>query len=121
MRFPYSGFSIIIDGVSPFNGPAPIFYSPWDLKGALMTKYGFEIKGADILKSGYKFDDNGLQIHLFNWKNYPYDTFLIYNNILDSTYVIKNSEQMRKYRQEISLNKGTTFLNPTPGLGYEIF
>jgi len=57
-----AGTTLILDGVCPHNGPAPIFNASWDLSGALSLLYGHYGIEANIVTQWMTVEQNGLTV-----------------------------------------------------------
>ena len=63
---PASKSILLVGGICPYNGPAIVFESDWDLAGALRLHYGDRTLGADVLRPGfYRVTPNGIVTLLY--------------------------------------------------------
>ena len=97
-----AGTTVMLDGFCPFVGPAPIFESSWDLRGALQILYADETLKADVIKANTEFLEYNIKTTLYGTitSEYPYQNLLIYNaternfwwinNFNDADYYLAN-------------------------------
>src|SRR5262249_2649866 len=68
-----SGSTLILDGICPYSGPAPVFLSVWDLSSALSLLYRHEGIAANVVTRSLNVGQKGL---LFatpdGWATYPF-------------------------------------------------
>jgi hypothetical protein len=57
---------ILLDGVCPFHGPAPIFVTSWDVTGMLHRVYGDRSVRGDVLKPTSELLPDGVRTILFD-------------------------------------------------------
>lgn len=93
-----SNSTLILDGVCPYVGPAPVFEAPWDLKGALQAHYKDASLKGDIVTPRMKVKGDSLETQIYTFPaNYPYDKLYIYNFQTKQTMQIKNSDEAHAY------------------------
>ena len=68
-----SGTTLILDGVCPFSGPAVVFETDWDLRGALQAMHGDKTILADVVGPYMRVTDEGSVTSA-----YGYETFYRY-------------------------------------------
>jgi hypothetical protein len=116
------GTIVLLDGVCPYDGPAIVFESNYDLWGALASHYHDLTLRADVLASQIKIGTAGVSIFLYNWSNYPYgENVFVYRFDHKMVYPIPNEEAAHHYL-EIIRSKWDNFCSPgRPGIGSQIF
>jgi len=63
---PPSKSILLVGGICPYDGPAIVFESDWDLAGALRLHYGDRTLGADVLRPGfYRSTPSGIVTMLY--------------------------------------------------------
>lgn len=101
--FPDSS-KLMLDGVCPYEGPAIVFESNWDLAGALRILYSKRDLKADIIAPTLKVTDDGFTTTLYEVEyNYPYE-LLIYNYNEKKIFRISNKEDALKYFESVDSN-----------------
>ena len=66
--------TLLLDGVCPYAGPAVVFESNWDLKGALHTYYRDPTLKADVVTPRLSVTDAGIVTIIYGQPTtYPYD------------------------------------------------
>ena len=100
MNFPSlpKNSTVILDGVCPYNGPAVVFESQWDLMGALQAHYKDPTIGADIVTPRLKVTERGIRTQIYTFvKRYPYKNLFIYNYKTKQTHIIESPQSARDY------------------------
>ncbi len=117
------GSIVLLDGVCPYDGPAIVFESSWDLARALGRHYHDLSIQADVVTSKLQVETDGISTFLYNRRRkYPYgkDMF-VYRFDQGSTYRLPNAEAAHEYFETIR----PAFENRCPpgeeGLGSPIF
>jgi len=104
----------MLDGVCPYNGPAIIFESNWDLAGALKIAYSKKTLKADIITPNLGITEDGFVTSMYGEEYfYPYD-ILIYNHNEKKSYRINNLEDALNY-----FETARTYYNGGCPEGYE--
>ncbi len=57
------GTTLLLDGECPFNGPAVVFSSPWDLGGALWLLYRDSTVRVEVVTPWFKVAAHGIRVH----------------------------------------------------------
>lgn len=116
--------SLILDGICPYNGPAIVFESNWDLQGALMMYYRDPTLNADVVTPNLKVEEDGISTVIYgsNKKKYPYGTNLfIYDFRRNSKNELTDVEQARRYFNALDSNISGNCPPAHEGLGAIIF
>jgi len=74
MPEPPVGSSILVYGMCPYHGPAPVYESSWDLSGRLALLYGHPGVTADILDASSTILPTGIAIYEYS---YPYGDLMV--------------------------------------------
>ncbi len=123
-RFPDlpRGSTIIVDGVCPYVGPASVFESQWDLRGALETMYHDPTVHADIVTPRLYVTDKAIMTKIYTFPApYPYKNLFIYNYKNNQTYPIPNAETAREYFQEYNPDLTSGCPTGRAGNGVDVF
>lgn len=93
-----SNSTLLLDGVCPYVGPAPVFEAEWDLKGALHTHYKDKTLKADIVTPRMKVKKDSIETQIYTFPtNYEYKNIFIYNYDYKTTHPIKNADEANAY------------------------
>jgi len=102
-----SGATLILDGICPYHGIAPIFESAWDLSGALRILYGDPNIQANVAGRGVAVKEHGLVIApAGDSTSYPYDQLYVYHFGRKETYTLSDAETAQSYFNAISPERG---------------
>jgi hypothetical protein len=113
---------VLLDGVCPYDGPAIVFESYYDLWGALASHYHDLTLRADVLTSELRVGTAGISIFLFNWSDYPYgENVFVYRFDHGMVYPIPNAEAAHHYFKIIRSNWDNYCPPGKPGMGSQIF
>ena len=116
------GSIVLLDGVCPYDGPAIVFESYYDLWGALASHYHDLTLRADVLTSEPRIGPAGISIFLYNWINYPYgENVFVYRFDHRMVYPMPNAEAAHHYFEIIRSNWDNYCPRGTPGIGSQIF
>ena len=91
---------VLLDGVCPYEGPAIVFESSWDLAGALQIYYHNFMLRADVISENTLVSNEGIQTSLYGWINnrYEYDeNLLVFNFREKSVFKLNDVEKARQY------------------------
>jgi hypothetical protein len=119
-----AGSTLILDGVCPYDGPAIVFESNWDLAGALQLSYQDPALRADVVTPNLSVTDRGLTTLLYGHlsANYPYgNTLVLYNFEQKKLYPLADAESARRYFQEINPDRRNGCPEGMAGKGIEIY
>jgi len=114
---PEPGATVLLDGVCPYVGPAPVFECDWDFTGALTVLYpNLALKG-DVLKNHTQFSSTGVRTRWY-WPNtYSYgEKLLVYNYANKELYSLTSSSARRPSPLE-----GCVCRDELQGVGVKIF
>jgi hypothetical protein len=92
--------TLLLDGDCPYVGPASVFESQWDLKGALQTHYHDKTLQADIVSPSMQIKDDGVYTQIYNFKAmYTYKNLFVYNERYNVMYPLPNAKVAKFYFQ----------------------
>jgi len=111
------GTTLLLDGVCPYVGPAPVFECDWDFTGVLTVLYPNRSLKGDVLKNHTKFLPSGVRT-MWYWPNtYAYgEKLLIYDYANKELYPLPNSSARRP-----SALEGCVCRDELEGFGVKIF
>jgi hypothetical protein len=116
------GSIVLLDGVCPYDGPAIVFESYYDLWGALASHYHDLGLRADVLTSELRVGTAGISIFSYGWRDYPYgQNVFVYRFDHGMVYPIPNAEAADHYFKIIRSNWDNYCPRGTPGAGSQIF
>jgi hypothetical protein len=116
------GSIVLLDGVCPYDGPAIVFESYYDLWGALASHYHDLTLRADVLTSELRVGTAGISIFLYRWSDYPYgENVFVYRFDHGMVYPIPNAEAAHHYFKIIRSSWDNYCPPGTPGMGSQIF
>ena len=97
-----AGTSLILDGVCPYNGPAPVFNATWDLSGALSLVYGHDGIEANIVTRWTTVEQNGLAVPTDAGPVvYPFGNLYVYHFGRKTSYALPDAKAAQAYFSEI--------------------
>jgi hypothetical protein len=71
------GTTVLVSGICPYVGPAIVFESPWDLRGALWLHYRDTTLNANVLTSSATISSHGVHTRIYASQTmYPYNSIL---------------------------------------------
>ena len=111
------GTTLLLDGVCPYVGPAPVFESSLDFTGALTVLYPDRLLKGDVLKNHTRFSPAEVRTAWY-WPNtYAYgEKLLIYNHAKKELYPLPHSSARRP-----SALEGCVCRDELQGVGVKIF
>lgn len=113
---------IILDGVCPYSGPAPVFESEWDLKGALQAIYNDPTIRADIVTPRLKVRTGGIETQIYTFTAfYEYKNLFIYNFKTKSVYPISSADEANDYFQKYNSDYNNGCPPAKAGNGVTVF
>lgn len=119
-KFPKNS-TLIVDGICPYYGPAPVFEADWDITGALQTHYKDPTLRADIVTTRLKIKENGLQTQIYTFpSNYAYKNLYIYNYDYGSVHRLTDSDSAKEYFQTYNADMSSGCPHGSPGKGVDI-
>lgn len=99
---------LLLDGVCPYLGPAPIFEGPADISSALRLLYKNPTLDADVVKPRMKVEEKGIATRRYgNQIVYPYDQLMIYNPKLDNLMMLVDAETANLYFQKFNPDRSS--------------
>jgi hypothetical protein len=119
------GRTVLLDGVCPYVGAAPVFESSWDFAGALSLRYRTATSlFGDVVSPKLAVKPNGLQVAHYEGEDhaYPYsEDLVIFDARSGRMHRVPNQVAAERY---FSRSEGTERLQcalSTPGLGVTIY
>ena len=118
------GTTILLDGVCPFLGPAPVFESSWDFSSAVAFHYrtpqplsGHVLSpSAAVRPKGFVITHYGIEYE------YPYATGLvIYNARLGILYHVPDEAAARHYIETVSRDLTSGCPKSVAGIGVQLY
>jgi hypothetical protein len=118
------GAVLLLDGVCPFHGPAPIFATDWDVTGMLRIIYGDGSLRGDVIKPSTAATPAGVRTILFeDWINvYPYgDLLRVYHAGSGRSYTLHDRAAAEVYLTAAAETGSATCPPYTDGDGANVF
>jgi hypothetical protein len=114
--------TLILDGLCPYEGPAPVFECYWDISGAMQIHYNNKNIRADIRTDRLKYDTEGVVTDVYGEKKIYHfsENLIIYNVKSKRRYVLDTFEVADKYFSQISTGS-INCPHSEPGYGVAIF
>ena len=101
-----AGTTLILDGVCPYIGPAPVFESEWDLAFALMIYYGHADINANIVSRRLTVGSNGLIFQsMFGPVVHPFDELYVYHFGRKESYALPDAQTAKNYFENVSTDR----------------
>ena len=99
-----SGTTLILDGVCPFSGPAVVFETDWDLRGALQAMHGDKTILADVVGPYMRVTDEGSVTSAYGYETfYRYgENMMVFDFERKTTHVLPDREAACQYFTTIS-------------------
>lgn len=122
-HFPYipRNTTLILDGVCPYDGPAIVFESQWDLRGALQIIYNDTTLKADIVSPRLKVSDTGISTQIYTFPStYEYENLVIYNYKQKKKFPISDAQAANKYFEQYNRDKNNFCPDSSAGNGVDI-
>ncbi len=75
------GTNLLLDGVCPYVGPAPVFETWWDVTGALRMLYNDPSLAGDVVTRKVSLREDGVYTRIYGDLRgpYPYSTLVVFN------------------------------------------
>lgn len=111
---------IIVDGVCPYNGPAVVFESNWDLEGAVRLMYEDASLEADVVTPRFRVTAEGVETRIYERAPavYPYSDRLIVVDVPGGTATVAEDEAtMHALLARSSFDPGTSCPTGSPNSG----
>jgi hypothetical protein len=122
-----AGTALILDGVCPYNGPAPVFEAPWDLSFALSIYYGIPLdhnRGrieANIVTRRLRVGANGLTAPSVQGPTlYPFGQLYVYHYGRKTSYALPDAQTAQSYFDNISTDRASRCPADFYGDGVEV-
>jgi hypothetical protein len=118
------GSTLLIDGLCPFVGPAPVFATGWDVSGMLQLSYGERSLRGDVVKPNTEVTPTGVLTTLFDdvISLYPYrDGLIVYHLTTEEVFRLNSLEAARRYFEDVSLPSRPACPPYTDGDGTPVF
>jgi hypothetical protein len=99
------GSALLIDGICPFEGPAPVFATGWDTTGMLQLTYGDGSLRGDVVKPNTELTPAGVRTLLFDdvINVYPYgEALIVYNVRTGEAFSLPDRDAARDYMDAVS-------------------
>jgi hypothetical protein len=115
--------TLLLDGVCPFEGPAPVFATGWDVTGMLQLTYHDRALRGDVVKPNTVVTTTGIRTMLFDdvINLYPYGEHLvIYPVRTGERFAMTSIDAARRYFTE-DVSARTACPPYTDGDGASIF
>jgi hypothetical protein len=119
-----SGSTVLLDGVCPYSGPAPVFESNWDLTGALEIAYEDPRVIADVTSANLNVRERGLSTVLYGSidAHYAYeDDLIVFRPSDDVVRHISDVRSARTYFTRTSALRARRCPHGAAGRGVTIF
>jgi hypothetical protein len=125
-RFPDvpAGTTLLLDGLCPYVGPAPVFATGWDVTGMLQLTYDKRDVRGDVIKPNSEATPEGLRTTLFDdvINVYPYGSDLYaYHVASNDVYPLPDEETARRYLEGFSTMARPACPRYSDGDGIAIF
>ncbi|MEQ1802802.1 MAG: hypothetical protein ABL989_12820 [Gammaproteobacteria bacterium] len=97
-----AGATLLLDGVCPYVGPAPVFETWWDTTGALRILYADPTLTGDVVTRKVSLRDDGIYTRIYGDLRgpYPYERVVIFNLRSKSLEQLAGPFAARRYFQE---------------------
>jgi hypothetical protein len=116
-----AGTTLMLDGVCPYNGPAPVFDEPWDLAFALSIYYGHAGIEANIVTRGLTVGPNGLTAPSGMGPTvYPFGQLYVYHFGRKASYALPDAQAAQSYFDNISADRASRCPADFYGNGVEV-
>jgi hypothetical protein len=125
-RFPAlpAGSALLLDGICPYEGPAPVFATGWDTTGMLQLTYLDRSLRGDVMKPNTVLTPEGVRTMLFDdvINLYPYGEDLIVLHVGRSvSWRLTSQDVAREYLEAVSIPGRPRCPPYTDGDGADIF
>lgn len=114
--------TLLLDGVCPYEGPAIVFESSWDLQGALLMRYADYALRADVVSPRLEIGDDGLQTSIYGSRQrHAYDGLFVYHFPTRRLQALPDAATARRYFEYVSPDLGRSCPPGEPGRGVRVF
>ncbi|HSJ12793.1 MAG TPA: hypothetical protein VK939_00165 [Longimicrobiales bacterium] len=119
-----AGSTLLLDGICPFEGPAPVFVTWWDTRGMLeLTYQDWSLRG-DVVRPNTEVLPAGIRTVLFDdvINLYPYgDQLIVFHAGTGMVVTLNSLDAARQYFEGISIPGRPTCQPYTDGDGVAIY
>jgi len=116
-----SGTTLILDGICPYHGVAPVFEYSWDLSGALRILYRTSDIEANIAGRGVRIEQNDLAIPApGDSAIYSYDRLYVYHFGRKEVYALPNAQAAQSYFDTVNPERGSQCPADAYGNGVDV-
>jgi hypothetical protein len=116
------GSTILLDNVCPYDGPAIVFESSWDLKGALHTMYEDQTLSADVIKPTIRIQPDGVYTKIYDQvTRYPYKELYIFNYKDYKTTKVNDQPSIEYYFRKYNPSHSNYCPQGVEGNGVSVF
>lgn len=99
----------VLDGVCPYLGDSIVFDSTWDLAGALKIIYSNSTLKADVMRTDFTAESDGVATNLWGEKHfYSYQNLIIYNHKTHKKFYPKDQKEAKQYLEDSTFQVNTT-------------
>ncbi|GGK56455.1 hypothetical protein ACD591_14820 [Rufibacter glacialis] len=114
---------VLIDGVCPYVGPAPVLECHWDVTGILRIFYDLENVQGDFRNKNFRHNSQGVTTSIYGEERfYPYhENLIIYNHQTNQKTVLKNATVAEAYFKNSTFNSSNSCPVGEEGYGVNIF
>jgi hypothetical protein len=119
-----AGTTLLLDGICPFLGPAPVFVTSWDTRGMLRLTYRERTLRGDVLKPDSEWLPEGVRTVLFDdvIHLYPYgDDLIVFHAGTGASYPLVDAAAAERYVREVGVPGRVVCPPYTDGDGVEIY
>jgi hypothetical protein len=116
--------TLLVDGLCPFEGPAVVFATNWDVTGMLQLVYDERSLQGDVVKPNSEVTAAGIRTQLFDdvIHVYPYgDRLVVYHLGLGEAFPLTSLETARRYFEDVSASARAACPPYTDGDGVRVF
>lgn len=116
--------AVLLDGFCPYEGPAPVFATGWDVTGMLQLEYGERSLRGDVVKPNTEATADGIRTTLFDdvINIYPYGDRLVVYHVRGGRVVpIPDAGAARRYLDDVAEPERAPCRPWTDGDGIPVF
>lgn len=112
-----SGSTVLLDGVCPYTGPAIVFESSWDLRGALRVQHRDPSLQADVTSGNVWVERRGVVTRIYRVEmTHPYgERLFLYDHRANATSVLTDEDVARRLLSEGTRESGCPEGRPGAG------
>lgn len=117
------GTVLLLDGVCPYVGPAPVFETSWDLSGALGVAYGDRSLVGDVVTPRLSLAEEGIYTKIYGASvgPHPYDRLLVYDYAGKSAVRMPGLFAAERYFQSWNVRRSGACRSWREGYGESLF